>query len=103
LIVFCQSNAFSQQNAGYSPDFEIYGIVKQVMGNSFEIYAPAIDKQIKVQVSSNTLILDKMDKIGKEHKFSEIKKEDLVVIKGILKKEIFLSREISFLSVNLDF
>ncbi len=88
-----------QGKSDYDPPFEIYGVVKQVENGQLMVFIPYIDKQLTVVVSPKTVVLDRLDKHSAVHRLEEIKVEDLVIIKGILEDDCFLSEEISFLSV----
>lgn len=81
----------------YDPPFQISGIVKSITEDSVEVYLPYINKQVTVLVSSDTIIVNRMNAEAGSQSLSVITLEDLVVIKGVLQGESFCSRNISFL------
>ncbi len=86
--------------ADYDPPFQISGIVKSLTADSVEVYLPYINKQVKVLVPSDTIIVNRMNTEGGPQSLSTITLEDLVVIKGVLKGESFCSINISFLQIS---
>jgi hypothetical protein len=98
MLVLNQGAVFAgpARIAAYSPPFEIYGIVKEVKPDCLEVFIPHINKQITVMVSPGTSIINRIDK-HTPRILSAINVEDLVVIKGIVDKESFFSKEISYL------
>jgi len=83
--------------ADYNPPFELSGVVVSINADSIEVHMPYINKQVNVQVAANTKISNRLKAKDIFCKLSEITAEDLVVIKGVVQKEIFLGTEISFL------
>ncbi len=88
--------AESGRSATYSPPFELYGVVKEVGSDALEVFIPHINKQITIFVSPGTKIINRIDKQASPS-LNEINVEDLIVIKGIVDKESFYSREISYI------
>lgn len=104
LCFFCFCLALigprSQNNvyAGdYHPPFELSGIVVSVEDANIEVHMPYINKNVTVSVSEDTFISNRLKDKTNPCSLSEITAEDLVVIKGIVKQEAFVSTEISFL------
>ncbi|MBU1044365.1 MAG: hypothetical protein KJ915_08240 [Candidatus Omnitrophica bacterium] len=93
LSWFYASNVLA---ADYNPPFELSGIVMTVSEDSIEVHLPYINKQVLVKVAPHTIISNRLKEKNIVCKISEITAQDLVVIKGVVQKEIFLSTEISF-------
>ena len=91
---FYASNALA---ADYNPPFELSGIVMSVSADSLEVHLPYINKQVNVKVQPKTIISNRLKEKNIVCKISEISVQDLVVVKGIVLQDIFLSTEISFL------
>jgi len=84
----------------YEAPFEIYGVVKEVTPDGLDAFIPHINKQISVIVSSTTSIVDRMDKHAQPRLLSAINVDDLVVINGVVEKDAFSCRRISYLSMS---
>ncbi len=92
--VICTTKAVC---AEYNPPFELSGVVVSVSDDSIEVHMPYINKQVSVKVAPDAKISNRLKEKGIVCSLSEISAQDLVVIKGIVQKETFLSTEISFL------
>jgi len=97
FIMFSCLYASNALAADYNPPFELSGIVMSVSEDSIEVHMPYINKQVLVKVVPQTVISNRLKEKNAVCKISEITVQDLVVIKGVVQKEIFLSSEISFL------
>jgi len=92
--LICLKDAIS---AEYNPPFELSGVVVRVNIDSLEVQMPYINKQVNVMVQPKTKISNRLKENDRGCELSEISVQDLVVVKGILRQDIFLSTEISFL------
>lgn len=100
FLSLCALNIRSTIGADeYNPPFELYGIVKEIGEDYLEVYAPYINKEITVKVLADASIIDRVDRESSPRYLGDIKVKDLVVIKGVLGKNSFLGKEISYLSV----
>ena len=102
IIAFSCFSFLAMAGEGYDPPFEMCGIVKNVGKDYLDVHVQHINKQMRVKVLPDTLILDRMDKENNPQTLAQIKSEDLVIIQGVVKVDNFCSKEISFLSVTLE-
>lgn len=102
LFLLCPKAVFSGSSKikDYNPPFEIYGVVKEIRQDSLDVYIPRINKKINVTVCASTSILNRMEDKKTQHRIDEIRIEDLVIIKGVLKEDHFFGEEISFLTIS---